>query len=45
MCPQEGAHVANCQPIPVLGFLPWVQAHFGIRHQSRGLHGNGAQLP
>ena len=40
MRPEEGAHVAHGQGNPVLGFLPGVEAHFGLRRKQRRLHGH-----
>ena len=44
MRPEEGAHVAHGQGNPVLGFLPGVEAHFGLRRKERRLHGHRVRV-
>src|SRR5215831_20726438 len=41
MRPQEGPYLAHCQGNPLLGLFPGEHAHFGLRREHRGLHGDG----
>ena len=36
--------MAHRQGNPLLGLLPWVHAHFGLRREHRGLHGDGVRM-
>jgi hypothetical protein len=44
MRPQEGTYLAHRQGNPFLGLLPREHAHFGLRRQHRGLHGDGVRM-
>src|SRR5215470_20372636 len=39
MRPEEVAHMAHCLGNQVLGILPGVDAHFGLRRETHNLHG------
>src|SRR2546428_13746534 len=40
MRPKEGMYLAHGQGNPLLGFLPREHAHFGLRREHGGLHGD-----
>jgi hypothetical protein len=44
MRPEEGMYLAHRQGNPLLGFLPRVDAYFGIRREHRSLHGDGVGM-
>jgi len=44
MRPEEGTHLAHRQGNPLLGLLPREHAHFGLRREHRGLHGDGVRM-
>ena len=44
MRPEERADLAHRQGNPLLGLLPRKHAHFGLRREHRGLHGDGVRM-
>ena len=44
MRPEELAHVAHRLGDQVLGILPGVDAHLGLRRETHGLHGHGVRV-
>jgi len=44
MRPEEGTYLAHRQGNPLLGLLPREHAHFGLRREHRGLHGDGVRM-
>src|SRR6266487_6715593 len=44
MRPEEGTYLAHRQGNPLLGLLPWEHAHFGLRREHRGFHGDSVRM-
>ena len=44
MGPKEGTYLAHRQRYPLLGLLPREHAHFGLRREHRGFHGDGVRM-
>ena len=44
MRPEEGTYLAHRQGNPLLGLFPREHAHFGLRREHRGLHGDGVWM-
>src|SRR3989442_1394632 len=44
MRPEEVAHLAHCLGNQVLGLLPGVDAHVGLRREAHDLHGHGVRV-
>src|SRR5215831_7978230 len=42
--PKEGTYLAHRQGNPFLRFLPWEHAHFRLRREHRGFHGDGVRM-
>jgi hypothetical protein len=41
---EEGTYLAHGEGNPLLGFLPREHAHFALRREHRGLHGDGVRM-